>query len=58
VKDAPRTKTHEGTVHTLSIVWGAAALGDRAARATAWYRELVVRLGAVVEPVEVASGSQ
>lgn len=51
VKDAQRTKTHAGTVRTLSVVWGARALGDRTARAVAWYRELLGRLGATTEDV-------
>ena len=35
VKDSQRTKTHDGTRRTLSLVWGAKALGDRTARAAA-----------------------
>lgn len=46
VKDAQRTKTHAGTTRTLSIVWGTRSLPDRCARAVAWYRELLARLGA------------
>lgn len=45
VKDSQRTKTHAGTRRTLSIVWGAQALGDRAARTTAWYQDLLKKLG-------------
>jgi DNA/RNA-binding domain of Phe-tRNA-synthetase-like protein len=51
VKDAQRTKTHAGTTRTLSIVWGTSALPGRAARAVAWYRELLGRLGATTEPI-------
>lgn len=52
VKDAQRTKTHEGTRRTLSVVWGTRQLPGRTARATAWYRELVARIaGATVEDV-------
>ena len=50
VKDAQRTKTHAGTTRTLSIVWGTSALPGRAERTTAWYRELLTRLGATTEP--------
>ncbi|HEY3357424.1 MAG TPA: phenylalanine--tRNA ligase beta subunit-related protein [Polyangia bacterium] len=50
VKDAQRTKTDATTRTTLSLVWGARALGDRTARAVAWYRELLVRAGAATEP--------
>lgn len=46
VKDSQRTKTRPGTTRTLSVVWGSSALGDRTARAVAWYRELLARLGA------------
>ena len=49
VKDAQRTKTQDDTRRTLSIVWGAKALGDRAERTVAWYRELVEKLGAKTE---------
>jgi DNA/RNA-binding domain of Phe-tRNA-synthetase-like protein len=41
VKDAQRTKTHDGTRATLSIVWGTSALPDRTRATTQWYRELV-----------------
>lgn len=51
VKDAQRTKTHPGTTRTLSIVWGTTALPGRAARAAAWYRELLGKLGATTEAV-------
>jgi DNA/RNA-binding domain of Phe-tRNA-synthetase-like protein len=49
VKDAQRTKTSADTRRTLTIIWGAKALGDRTARTFAWYRELLERLGATVE---------
>ena len=47
VKDSQRTKTGDATWRTLSLVWGARSLGDRAARTAAWYRELLEKLGAV-----------
>jgi DNA/RNA-binding domain of Phe-tRNA-synthetase-like protein len=46
VKDCQRTKTHAGTVRTLSVVWGSLALGDLTERVTNWYRELLERAGA------------
>jgi DNA/RNA-binding domain of Phe-tRNA-synthetase-like protein len=46
VKDAQRTKTGPATTTTLSLVWGAGALGDRTGRTVAWYRELLARAGA------------
>lgn len=53
VKDAQRTKTQEDTTRTLCVVWGAKALGERAAKTAAWYREVVARLGATVEDAPV-----
>ncbi len=46
VKDSQRSKTHAGTVRTLSIVWGSVALPGRAAATAAWYRELLHSAGA------------
>lgn len=51
VKDAQRTKTHAGTQYTLAVVWGSVALGNRAERAAAWYRELLEEAGAATEIV-------
>jgi DNA/RNA-binding domain of Phe-tRNA-synthetase-like protein len=53
VKDAQRTKTHPGTCRTLSVVWGARALPERAARTAAWYRELLAGVGAKTALVTV-----
>lgn len=57
VKDAQRTKTSARTHRTLSIVWGSRALGDLTARTTAWYRDILARLGASTEPVEVVEAA-
>lgn len=51
VKDAQRTKTSADTRATLSLVWGARALGDRTARTVAWYRALLAEAGASTEDV-------
>ena len=52
VKDAQRSKTHDGTRVTLSIVWGTRSLPGRTKKATDWYRELVATIdGATVEDV-------
>lgn len=52
VKDAQRTKTHDGTQCVLAIVWGTTALPGRAAETTRWYRELLGQLpGAAIEDV-------
>lgn len=53
VKDAQRTKTSPATRRTLSLVWGARALGDRTARTVEWYRALLTRAGATTHPVVV-----
>jgi DNA/RNA-binding domain of Phe-tRNA-synthetase-like protein len=55
VKDAQRTKTHDGTRATISIVWGTTALPGRTQDTTRWYRELVERCGAATEDVAIAS---
>ncbi len=47
VKDAQRTKTHEGTRTTLTIVWGTRALDDRSARTARWYREILATIDGV-----------
>ena len=49
VKDAQRTKTHQGTTRTLSIVWGTKSQGERTAQAYAWYRDLLDRVGAATQ---------
>jgi DNA/RNA-binding domain of Phe-tRNA-synthetase-like protein len=46
VKDAQRTKTHEGTRRTLSVVWGTTELPGRAAQVARWHRELLTGVGA------------
>ena len=50
VKDSQRSKTHAGTVRTLSVVWGSTALPGRAQAATDWYRQLLRKFGATTEP--------
>lgn len=46
VKDSQRTKTHAGTLRTVTIIWGSLDLPGRAARACAWYTELLAGMGA------------
>ena len=55
VKDAQRTKTHDATRATLSIVWGTSALADRTRAATRWYRDLMEICGAKTEDVVLTS---
>ncbi|MFN0253782.1 MAG: phenylalanine--tRNA ligase beta subunit-related protein [Kofleriaceae bacterium] len=55
VKDAQRTKTHEGTHATITIVWGTHALDGRSKKTAAWYRELLASIdGVVTEDVALA----
>lgn len=52
VKDAQRTKTHDGSRRVLSIVWGTRELPGRTAEAVAWYRALAASIpGATVEDI-------
>ena len=52
VKDAQRTKTHDASRTTLSIVWGSNQLPGRTQETTNWYRQLVARIaGATLEDV-------
>ncbi|MEC7946534.1 MAG: hypothetical protein VX265_03140 [Myxococcota bacterium] len=53
VKDSQRTKTHDGTLRTLSIVWGTRALPGRTRAAATWNRALLEALGARTEDVPV-----
>lgn len=52
VKDAQRTKTHDATTRSLTVVWGTTALPGRAEAVAAWLGELFQRLGATVRRVE------
>ena len=54
VKDAQRTKTHDGTMSALVVVWGSTAHAGRAAETAAWYRELLERAGAGTGDVATA----
>jgi len=55
VKDAQRTKTDANTTQTLTVIWGTTALPDRAARAEAWYRQLLHEIGATTQDVALGS---
>jgi len=48
VKDSQRTKTHDGTTETLSVIWGTAALPERTVSTANWYIELMESVGATV----------
>lgn len=51
VKDSQRTKTRPQTTKTLTVIWGTSALSGRSAKAYAWYRELLLGMGAEVGSV-------
>ena len=53
VKDAHRTKTHDGTTRTLTVIWGVAGYEDPLAAAVAWYQKILERLEASVNPINV-----
>jgi DNA/RNA-binding domain of Phe-tRNA-synthetase-like protein len=57
VRDSQRTKTHDGTTATLSVLWAPEALADRLDAAAAWYEALLADAGATVEPVATAHTS-
>ena len=48
VKDSQRTKTHDGTQRTLSIIWGTTALPGRATDSFTWYKSLLEGAGASI----------
>ena len=56
VRDSQRTKTRPETRRTLSLVWGTVEAPGQVEQATAWYRELLGRLGARTEPATVIRG--
>lgn len=41
IKDSQRTKTHAGTLRTLSVIWGLVSLPDHTAQTVAWYQNLL-----------------
>lgn len=54
VKDSQRTKTHDGTTLTLSVIWGTRALPGRSESTAEWYTALMSGLGAQVERITPA----
>lgn len=57
VKDSQRTKTHDGTMRTLSIVWGTTALPGRTQQAADWNRALLEAMGARTEDLAVGGAA-
>ena len=58
VRDAQRTKTHDETRATLSIVWGCVGLEARVHEAEQWYRSLLESTGATTRGVAAADGDR
>lgn len=46
VKDAQRTKTHDGTVRVLGVVWGTRELAGRTSDVVGWFRDGLAACGA------------
>jgi DNA/RNA-binding domain of Phe-tRNA-synthetase-like protein len=53
VKDSQRTKTSDETTTTLTLVWGAAAAGGLVDEAVGWAWELLGRVSATVDSVDL-----
>jgi DNA/RNA-binding domain of Phe-tRNA-synthetase-like protein len=53
VKDSARTKTSDATTTTLTLVWGARAAEDLVDEAVGWAWELLGRVNATIDLVEV-----
>ncbi len=58
VKDSQRTKTSDETSTTLTLVWGVTAAGNLVDESLGWAWELLGRVGATVDSVELNSGSR
>ncbi len=55
VKDSQRTKTHDDTRATLSVIWGTRELPGRTEEAYAWYRLLLQSAGLMTEEVALTT---
>ncbi|OGQ91230.1 MAG: hypothetical protein A2289_18035 [Deltaproteobacteria bacterium RIFOXYA12_FULL_58_15] len=57
VKDAQRTKTHDGTTQTLTVIWGVVGYEQQRDAAVTWYQTTLRELNAevVVVPVKMES---
>ncbi len=53
VKDSQRTKTHDDTLRSLSLLWAPIGHERQAERAAGWYRELLERAGATTGDVSM-----
>jgi hypothetical protein len=53
VKDAQRSKTDKNTTDTLSIIWSHRALNEHTDNTEAWYKALLIELGAQIHPIQL-----
>ena len=53
MKDSGRTKTSDATTTTLTLIWGAVDAGDLVEEALGWAWELLGRVGATIDSVDV-----
>ena len=57
VKDSMRTKTHDGTTRTLTVLWGAQSLSRATEEAFAEFRDVLERCSAQVSRWELSTRS-
>jgi DNA/RNA-binding domain of Phe-tRNA-synthetase-like protein len=55
VRDSQRTKTHDDTRSTLSVIWAPRGFEQRLGAAERWYRQLLETSGATTERVAAAA---
>ena len=55
VRDSQRTKTHDDTRSTLSVIWAPRGFEQRLGAAERWYRQLLETSGAMTERVAAAA---
>ncbi len=55
VKDSQRTKTHPGTLRTISVIWATASDPERGADAERWYRRIIEQLGGITGDVSLVT---
>ena len=58
VKDSERTKTSDATTTTLTLVWGATATGGLVDEAVGWAWELLGRVDATVDSVDLTRAGE
>lgn len=56
VRDSQRTKTHDGTLRTLSVIWAPESLAERLETAADWYLDLLADVGARARGVATEGG--